>query len=639
MRILRLLLFITFAISLTMCGSDGENPVTDFAAEVTVAATDAIAKEGDNDASFTISLSEQNTSGAAINIPFSLEGTATEGDDYTAINRIATIDNGQTTAEISVEVIDDTEEEKNETVRLILGVLPEGISAGSVSSASVTIEDNDAVTTTSYSLSVAGTTSVNEGAAEAVFTVTLDKSNDTGAPITVNYALTGTATEGVDYSTPSGSATIDSDASEANISIPLINDTDEESDETIILTLSSDNLPSNVSIGTGTLTITIMDNDAASTGTDVAITFGNIEGNSVEISSWTDIGADNYIIIMNSEDAFTDLANTDDPDFSPTYNGEGEQVVYNGAAISAFSITLLETSTTYYFKVFPATSGTVDNSQSSQSRSTVTCSTSGTTSNEVCFEIASDLRTITSNQYPDHATGTFPNADVTAIVNSKTVDFTPSASGSITYVYDETSGPGPTNKKFFEFGVASNGIGYDPMGLKPWTNPDTGEENWAWQAKVVDQGETHLDAYGGHVNSTGKYHYHGDVIGLADDEDGSRHSRIYGFAADGFPIYYKYGYSDPNDPASAIVELQSSYQLKSGSRPGDGTTAPSGTYDGTYIQDYEYVSSLGDLDECNGRTGVTPEYPDGTYYYVVTSEFPKLPNCFKGTPNGGFIIK
>ena len=36
------------------------------------------------------------------------------------------------------------------------------------------------------------------------------------------------------------------------------------------------------------------------------------------------------------------------------------------------------------------------------------------------------------------------------------------------------------------------------------------------------------------------------------------------------------------------------------------------------MEDFEYVSGLGDLDEHNGRTCVTPEYPSGTYAYFVT---------------------
>jgi hypothetical protein len=39
---------------------------------------------------------------------------------------------------------------------------------------------------------------------------------------------------------------------------------------------------------------------------------------------------------------------------------------------------------------------------------------------------------------------------------------------------------------------------------------------------------------------------------------------------------------------------------------------------GYYVEDYEYVRGLGDLDEHNGRFAVTPEYPNGTYAYYVT---------------------
>lgn len=94
--------------------------------------------------------------------------------------------------------------------------------------------------------------------------------------------------------------------------------------------------------------------------------------------------------------------------------------------------------------------------------------------------------------------------------------------------------------------------------------------------------------------------------------------------------YYKYLYSDPNDPINGVSTFKSSFQLKSGSRPGDGITAPNGTYNGNYVEDYEYIPSLSELDECGGRFGITPEYPDGIYYYVLTDNWPYIPRCLKG---------
>ena len=113
---------------------------------------------------------------------------------------------------------------------------------------------------------------------------------------------------------------------------------------------------------------------------------------------------------------------------------------------------------------------------------------------------------------------------------------------------------------------------------------------------------------------------------------------LVGYAADGFPIYYKYAYSSANDTNSEVIAMTSSYQLKTGSRGGDGVSAPCDDYNGVYSNDYEYNDNLGPLDEANGRTGVTPEYPNGTYYYVITDDFPSIPRYFRGIPSEDFKI-
>ena len=108
---------------------------------------------------------------------------------------------------------------------------------------------------------------------------------------------------------------------------------------------------------------------------------------------------------------------------------------------------------------------------------------------------------------------------------------------------------------------------------------------------------------------------------------------LVGWAADGYPIYAQFAYKKPNDPKSGLVKLKSSYKLRSGDR----TEGPSGPFDGSFNSDFEYNKSFGDLDEHNGRTGVTPEYPKGTYYYVLTDTFPFVPRSFKGVPDRSFF--
>ena len=43
---------------------------------------------------------------------------------------------------------------------------------------------------------------------------------------------------------------------------------------------------------------------------------------------------------------------------------------------------------------------------------------------------------------------------------------------------------------------------------------------------------------------------------------------LIGWAADGFPIYAPYAYTDPNNTNSAIKEMKPGYRVKQGTRPG-----------------------------------------------------------------------
>lgn len=74
--------------------------------------------------------------------------------------------------------------------------------------------------------------------------------------------------------------------------------------------------------------------------------------------------------------------------------------------------------------------------------------------------------------------------------------------------------------------------------------------------------------------------------------------------------------------------MSSSYRLKAA--PDANRPATTLFPMGTFLQDHEYVAGLGALDECNGRTGVTPEFPNGIYHYYATDTYPYLQRCVKG---------
>ncbi len=136
------------------------------------------------------------------------------------------------------------------------------------------------------------------------------------------------------------------------------------------------------------------------------------------------------------------------------------------------------------------------------------------------------------------------------------------------------------------------------------------------------------DESNGHVQPNGQYHYHGmPEAYLAKVGKGSAMTLL-GFAIDGFPIYARYGYSDKSNAASALKIMSASWQKKTVADP--GRPALSVFPMGTFTSDYQYLAGSGDLDECNGRTGVTPEFPNGIYHYYVTDSFPYIQRCIKG---------
>lgn len=245
--------------------------------------------------------------------------------------------------------------------------------------------------------------------------------------------------------------------------------------------------------------------------------------------------------------------------------------------------------------------------------------------NEVSITEEGGLRVIESNGIPDHETGRFPNRDNPNSIREQDYHFT--------MPLEPIVNPDPQELNHLLFGVALNGVPFDPMTAEFYRrDPRTG---WNYEALggAVDLG---LDEHHGHVQPNGAYHYHGLPTGLFERlSGGEKEMTLIGWAADGFPIYGIYGYHDPNDAGTAVVEVKSSYRLLEGKRESDGPT-PRGEYDGSFVQDYEYAPGSGDLDECNGRFGVTPEFPNGTYHYILTIDFPFIPRLFRGDPDPSF---
>ena len=260
----------------------------------------------------------------------------------------------------------------------------------------------------------------------------------------------------------------------------------------------------------------------------------------------------------------------------------------------------------------------------------ITASEQPPSTNQVSVEVHDGHRNVTANGIPDHKVGAFPNRSNPNAIRPQRyrIDLpaTPHPAEKVTSIYF-AGRRGPPN---MPFGITVTGVLMDPGTAEFWNGDRQAGWNYEALGGAVPLG---IDENLAHVQPNGGYHYHGlpnpllKNLGLKS----GRHSPQVGWAADGFPVYALYGYEDPKEAKSGVVKLKSSFRLKAGDRPGSDA-APDGNYDGTFVQDYEFVEGVGELDECNGRFCVTPEFPMGTYAYFLTNEWPVIPRAFRGTP-------
>lgn len=228
---------------------------------------------------------------------------------------------------------------------------------------------------------------------------------------------------------------------------------------------------------------------------------------------------------------------------------------------------------------------------------------------ETTVRFENGYRTITSNALPDHETGAFPNENNpnTISAQSKVWSF------PLDPVFTGQAQPA------YEIGVAINGVKFEP-GTDEKVICDSGEIYPVEGLQdVVNLG---MDLNNAHVQPNGEYHYHGIsdlMVEILSPEADLVHV---GFARDGHLIYY-----------SKSSQYSPSFQLGSGTRNGSGCVYTPGrgepttfgsAKDGSLTDDWEFNSSYGNLDECNGAV------VEGEYTYFITRTFPFFPRCLMG---------
>ncbi len=333
--------------------------------------------------------------------------------------------------------------------------------------------------------------------------------------------------------------------------------------------------------------------------------------------------------------------------YTATCTASGNSISGTGTA-SPISVTGLTNGTTYGCTVTATNSAGVGPASASVSvtpagaagvsTAAVDCPYSENTFNSsisltstASWTCSSTRRSLTANGIPDHAVGTFPNANNPNSIAVQSVSFsatlTPAAASS-------------TNTDAMQLGYARNGVKFDPgtagtcpSGATATTQCSLIGNSGTFRIEALGQTTFNFgtDTNNAHVQPGGAYHYHGMPEGLltaAGSTTDAPKMVLIGYAPDGYPVYARWGRTTATDGGSALKVMRGSYGLKT--TLDSGRPATSIVPAGVFLQDYQYTAGSGDLDECNGRFDVTPEFPAGIYHYYATDTYPYLPRCWKG---------
>ncbi|HEV7667977.1 MAG TPA: Calx-beta domain-containing protein [Thermoanaerobaculia bacterium] len=232
--------------------------------------TGAAFSVGEADASASISVSRIGGDDGAVSVGFATgNGTATAGPDYTAASGTlnwAAGDSG--TKSFSIPIIDDVQDEPNETLQITLSNPTGGAALGSPASTLLTIQDDDVPASPGTLALLASSFSGPEGGSA---TISVVRSGGTTGAVSVSYATSdGTAAAGSDYTAASGTLSFaDGEGGTKTIPVALLPDDAVEGSESFTVTLSAPT--GGAALGSpASATVEILDDDSPPPGDDLS---------------------------------------------------------------------------------------------------------------------------------------------------------------------------------------------------------------------------------------------------------------------------------------------------------------------------------------------------------------------------------
>ncbi len=214
------------ALSGTVTITDDDTPV------VSLTVIDSSASEAGPDSGVFL-VTRTGSTAAPLKVYYGISGSAYHGTDYAALAGEITIPAGATSAPIVITPYADDLGEPAESVTISLTTFNNTYSMAEDHRFSVTIEDASDVPVVAVRT---GTVGVEGGANATVIFRTMGSAKGS---VVVNYTVSGTATEGLDYTSLSGVVTLPAAGpSDVTVAIPVLNDVAPEPTETLFVKIT-----------------------------------------------------------------------------------------------------------------------------------------------------------------------------------------------------------------------------------------------------------------------------------------------------------------------------------------------------------------------------------------------------------------
>jgi hypothetical protein len=183
-------------------------------------------------ATVTATLSAVHTQ--PVTVDLGLSGTATESDDYTTSGTQIVIATGATSGSVTITAVDDTDDEPDETVIVDIASVAGADKAGGAVTTTI-LDDDEPAPVPDVTLSV-DNGAIAEDAGVATFTATL--SVVTTVDVTIGLDFSGSAAAS-DYTASDTQIVIAAGATTGAVTVTAVQDTEDESDETVVVDIGS----------------------------------------------------------------------------------------------------------------------------------------------------------------------------------------------------------------------------------------------------------------------------------------------------------------------------------------------------------------------------------------------------------------